>query len=584
MFIKCSGEIYNVLLRENGGAWVISYESPKAPVFWNDMDSPLIERIETPEEYIKQKSKRLTEAEKKRLQRIQPLLDNDIYISDTRARLEMLKKLSEETGISVDWLRQKYFLYLATGILMRPKAHRAKIRPEFEWALKTYFLSSKKCSLVMTYDLMILSCYTESDGKIKDDAPTCSQFVHYYERVWRGRKRDKCIARDGLTDYQRNHRQVYGSAMAWRDQIGSFQMDCTQADIYLVSKYDRSKVIGRPNIVIAVDTATQMIAGLYVGLDTGEKAVMGCMANIAADKIKWCKRFGIDITEEEWPCSGVMPAEIIIDKGQEFLGGRTDEFLIRFGIERHSLPPFRPDKKGLVEKSFDLLQECYKSSLRGKGVIGGDVQERWSTDYRSQATLTLEEFTKVIIHSVLYLNNGRVIKTGHLIGDVPKTAASLWKYFEEQNRRNLLSVDAQSVYCLSLPRAKTKFTRKGFTHNKLYYAPETDCNLLVGDTAEIAYDSQNTEYVYFIDALGNITPCKLIENCRRYDGCSEEDAAVLRKQDSPFIFPYVKVYPPLFTAVFERYLLYLYYDFSEIICPCMFVIMSVRLRSQLSRA
>ena len=47
-------------------------------------------------------------------------------------------------------------------------------------------------------------------------------------------------------------------------------MDATMADIYLVSRHDRSKVIGRPYIYLAVDTATQLIAGLYVGLECDE--------------------------------------------------------------------------------------------------------------------------------------------------------------------------------------------------------------------------------------------------------------------------------------------------------------------------
>ena len=57
----------------------------------------------------------------------------------------------------------------------------------------------------------------------------------------------------------------------------AFQMDATVGDIYLVSRLDRSVVLGRPNIYLAVDTATQLIAGLYVGMDSDETAVMKCL-------------------------------------------------------------------------------------------------------------------------------------------------------------------------------------------------------------------------------------------------------------------------------------------------------------------
>lgn len=87
-----------------------------------------------------------------------------------------------------------------------------------------------------------------------------------------------------------------------------------------------------------------------------------------------------------------------------------NELAMKYGIEFESLPPFRPDGKGLVEKSFDLIQQRYKPALRGKGVIEEDAQERWAVDYRSQAVLTLEEFTKVILSCILYLNSCRVIE------------------------------------------------------------------------------------------------------------------------------------------------------------------------------
>ena len=52
-----------------------------------------------------------------------------------------------------------------------------------------------------------------------------------------------------------------------------------------------------------------------------------------------------------------------------------NEFCTRYGAELHILPPFRPDRKGIVEKTFDLLQGRYKPMLRGKGVIEPDAQD-----------------------------------------------------------------------------------------------------------------------------------------------------------------------------------------------------------------
>lgn len=50
-----------------------------------------------------------------------------------------------------------------------------------------------------------------------------------------------------------------------------------------------------------------------------------------------------------------------------------EELSLRYGVVIQNLPPYRPDRKGLVEKAFDLIQGRYKPLLRGKGVIEEDA-------------------------------------------------------------------------------------------------------------------------------------------------------------------------------------------------------------------
>ena len=104
------------------------------------------------------------------------------------------------------------------------------------------------------------------------------------------------------------------------------------------------------------------------------------------------------------------------------------ELVEKFGIDLQTLPPFRPDDKGLVEKSFDLLQERYKPLLRGKGVIEEDSAERWPTDYRNQAVLDLDEFTRIVIHAVLYLNSCRILQNCPIpASESVPVPSKLWK-------------------------------------------------------------------------------------------------------------------------------------------------------------
>lgn len=287
-------------------------------------------------------------------------------------------------------------------------------------------------------------------------------------------------------------------------------MDATQADIYLVSRQDRSIVVGRPYIYLAADTATHLIAGVYVGFDCDETAVMACIEQAAMDKVGYCARYGIVITPEQWPSVG-MPTEIITDQGREFFGPRMGELCRRYGLEVLTLPPFRPDQKGCVEKSIDLLQKRYKPLLRGKGVIEDDAQERWATDYRTQAILDLDDFARVVIHSVLYLNSGRLIDG--------KTPAERWL---EMSPR-LMTVDMDELHIQTLPRNTAKLTRKGIRINRMWYAPDDADGLTIGDSYTIAYDPADLRRIHIILA-DRTYPCHTVEIGQPLSACEVSTA------------------------------------------------------------
>ena len=272
-------------------------------------------------------------------------------------------------------------------------------------------------------------------------------------------------------------------------------MDATQADIYLVSRQDRSIVVGRPYIYMAVDTATHLIAGVYVGFSCDETSVMACIAQAASEKVEYCARYGIEITPEQWPSVG-MPTEIITDQGREFFGPRMGELCKRYGLEVLTLPPFRPDCKGSVEKSIDLLQQRYKPMLRGRGVIEDDAQERWATDYRTQATLDLDDFTRIVIHSILHLNSGRLVDG--------KTPAERWLELSPR----LMAVDPNELHIQTLPRDTAKLTRKGIRINRMWYAPDDADGLVIGDTYTIAYDPADLYIIYI--CIYNAVPCHAV--------------------------------------------------------------------------
>ena len=529
MFIRISGERFRVLIHGVTGAWVISCDNYQMPVYLDQKHFEQAERIPAPEEYAANKTREMTKAQRKRYELLESVLDDPHCIMDSEYRQDLLGRIAKENGTTVRRLNRLFYRYLTQGCLTQPKQREPAVRREFDDAIRKYYFSAKRNSLRTAYELFVLENYT-NNGMEVSDAPTWNAFRSYYYRHW-SKSPEKEIARNGLTNYQRNQRPLYGSAMQYRESIGCYQIDETPADIYLVSKWDRSQVIGRPNVYLAVDTASGLIAGLYVGLEAGENAMTACLANAAADKVAFCAQYGIEIASTDWPSYG-LPSEIISDRGGEFVGDRIEELCIAYGIDCQALPPFRAEEKPLVERAMGLIQDSYKSLLRGRGVIGDDVAERWATDYRKQAVLTIDEYTAVVIHCVLALNKGRVLSgIGHLTVDAPNTTAELWKWLIENGKSTLLEVNEKEVYLRSLPRDSAKVTRKGISHRGMRYVPDRGEELSVGDRVTYAYDSSDTSAIYVIKEDKTMVTCYLAPSSSRYQGCDMTDVSVMRKQE-----------------------------------------------------
>ena len=69
-----------------------------------------------------------------------------------------------------------------------------------------------------------------------------------------------------------------------------------------------------------------------------------------------------------------MPGVMITDKGSEYISENFEQ-ITELGIRLIDLPSYRPELKGSVEKFFDLIQNSFKTVLKGKGVIEPDFKK-----------------------------------------------------------------------------------------------------------------------------------------------------------------------------------------------------------------
>ena len=183
-----------------------------------------------------------------------------------------------------------------------------------------------------------------------------------------------------------------------------------------------------------------------------------------------------------------------------------------------------------------MIQDLYKSSLCGKGIIGSDVNERWATDYRRQAILTLDDYTRIVINCIVTLNKSRILgNTGHLPEDAPNTPNALWVWLTARGKNGTLDVEEDEVRYRSLPRNSATVTRKGIYFNGMRYLPKPGVQLKIGEKTDFAYDKSNVSTIFVFDGQKGIIPFNLAISNSRYRGFSLDDVSLIKEREAELI-------------------------------------------------
>ncbi|KJS36237.1 MAG: transposase [Rhodospirillaceae bacterium BRH_c57] len=359
------------------------------------------------------------------------------------------------------------------------------------------------------------------------DAPSLRQFSYWYHKdndifAIERRRRTPRI-------YDKDMRALLGSSTAETIGPGSrYQIDATIADVYLVSRYDRTKIVGRPVLYVVIDVFTRMIVGVYVGFEGPSwVGAMEALAIAAGDKVSYCQQFGIDINEADWPCQG-MPDVLLGDRGE--LASRMVETLINnFQVHVENSAPYRADWKGIVEQRFRLLPAKFKAYV--PGYIQHDFKERGGTDYRLDATLDIDGFTRIILLCVLYYNNDHMLQNyemaPQMIADkVRPLPIELWEWGIARRSGRLRTFPPEQVRLTLLPSDQGVVTLHGIRYAGCYYS----CAKAIEEhwferarqrgtwKVQISYDPRLMDDIYLHDDRGRFIPCSLTTRSRHHQG------------------------------------------------------------------
>lgn len=422
----------------------------------------------------------------------------------------------------------------------------------FEAAIRKYYLTKKEPDLKAVYRKLVEDSYSaiekQPDGTEKvrvfpeGEVPTLRQFRYWYE----GRKdiREEVTKRKGETAFSLTSRAVTGKSDHGLMGPGArYQVDATVGDIYLVSRFDRSDIIGRPVMYFVMDTFSRIVTGMYIGLEGPSWAgMMMALANAASDKVDYCHRFGIEITEEMWPCHHV-PSVLLGDRG-ELESHKADGLVTMLGIRVENAPPYRGDLKPVIERHFRTVNDQVGPFL--PGWVMKDADKRGGKDYRLDAKLDLEQFTRIIIGCVLYYNNSHYLKGFEkneqmLKSGVESVPVKLWDWGIRNCSGMLKAYPDETIRLALMPKDRGSVTEKGIYFKKLYYTCPKAREEQWFERArkngryavDISYDPRDMSSVYIWDKDGERSfPCSLMDWEQRFWGKTLEEVSYEQeKQD-----------------------------------------------------
>ncbi len=303
-----------------------------------------------------------------------------------------------------------------------------------------------------------------------DAVPTFEQFEYHWkqENPFSTRK----LKRLGQRRFDLAYKPLLtGTLQDVRGPGTRYYIDATILDVYVVSRLNKRRIVGRPTLYVVIDQFSRMVVGIYVGLEPPSWAgAMLALWHCSVNKVEYCREHGIEITDEMWP-TGYMPVHLMGDRG-ELKSEDADRLSAGFGLDVENAPPYQGDAKGVVERVFKTLHAIFGPFMPGyidKALAGRDAEPAIL-----RSAMTLDAVIRAVINAVLIANN-RVVREydgwPEVIADgVPFVPAQLWRWGAENLRSDSRCFSDLHLKRYLWPQSEMKTTRRGLQlYRGLYY-------------------------------------------------------------------------------------------------------------------
>jgi hypothetical protein len=398
-----------------------------------------------------------------------------------------------------------------------PEAYKKTMRSYFFIALKD----------VDDREIPILASSTE--------LPTVHQFIYWGKKNLGPEATVKACY--GNNRFEIDHQPILKSSSVFGP--GSYyQIDATPADIDLVSSLDPMVVIGRPNLYMATDVFSTLIVGLSITFDgDGWLSAMAAFENATTEKVNYCKKFGVEIEDYEWPAHH-LPNVLVADRGP-FESHASDRIVSGLGVTINNNPPYHPNRKGLIEENLRLVTERMIHQLRG-------AINKKQHDYRRNENfpcLTISDFTEIVIRFVLLYNqtktlSGRLMPKGLITARVERTPLGVWEWGIKNRAGQLRTVERNLVRQSLLPTEEVSCSQKGIYFKGFYYSSKTGERNgwfvkrpgFRWNRVKILYDPRLVDRIYLLNGRNGLETCHLLPGYSTFLGCSWQEVEDFRKQ------------------------------------------------------
>lgn len=346
----------------------------------------------------------------------------------------------------------------------------------FKDVIERLYLKDSRLKITHVFQRLLEKYYKTADGNgtlwilPQGERPSLKQFEYFLRKKYSLEHRLR--KREGDKDFERDHRAILDTILSRCQGVGhQYEADATIADVYLVAKGDRRKIVGKPTIYFIIDRKSRLIVGWYVGLENSSwMCAMQALLTVSMDKRAICERYGVKYVPTDWPAHQVFPGELIADR--ELLQRASDQIADELMTRIVNLPSQRPDHKPVVETQFKLTRMRLQDGTPGMDPPE-NAKRRMGRHYEKDACLTLDEFVAIILLAIIEHNRTPMkeyeLSLTELTDEVEPSPIGIWNHNIVNRAGALTRYPEERVRLALLPKGEATVSEEGIFFKGCYY-------------------------------------------------------------------------------------------------------------------